>query len=908
MVGSIGGGNGNGNARFPQIVTFDYGSLNAIYSIGAKLGSSQHAEILRNGPLKELLRRVDAGVSPPWEFPEPTPTLDELFNRVFSTGKLIDPKDPLFDRDDVNDEFKSLFALYKGLTRIQELTEFSSTDPRAETYRKLLDKQFKAHRTEIEGFVKGIDFQKITLLSGLRQVSTSSSLQFPASNTVARHFGPSVVSVRTDPVPGVTATDTFDIKVNKADGTTQTVTVNLANVVGALNLDNIVAEINTQLATVTGAATRFAVERYNETQYGTRIDFGSGETVEMTAAAATEAKAVYLSGTAGSGAPGAAFVTKYDGLDAAGPTQVFYRNINSLDGADAANGTTVDSKGNVYVVGTTGGSLDSQINSTDTRDVFLQKYDAAGKLIYTQLLGSAKDASGFAVAVDSSDNVLIAGQAAGPLTSTATGANLDRFVTKFDSTGVELWTYQAGVFADDAALGLTVDSSNNVYLSGITRGEFAGETAGGGGDAFVTRLDSAGALVYNEQFGDGGEEIATSVTVDSSGNVYVVGTDDGDGFLRKYSGTTPTQTYSHNLGTVGAAGGVTGVALDSAGDVIVSGYTTNATLFGTVVNAHSGGTDAFILKIDDQGATAATTYVTYVGTTGEDRGFSVKVDTATDAAYIAGNTSGTFSGQTKVGNQDGFLAKVATAGSVTYARQFGGTFDHTAAGIAFDANGTNVVTRLGLGNGKIPQDKSEAIAVRTSARAEQFFYMSVDGGSKRKITLDNDDTFTSIATQINGLFGAKVSATFKDDTGQRALKIKALDGAKIEIFKGNAGFDALAGLGLKEGALHGDPTDESEAEAASESLFELGILSTLNLLNAKNAEDANIVLNNALRVVREAFRFMTEGPRPPLEDPIGPPPAFLAKQLAGLQAALNKVQAFGTPQFNPRGGLFSLLA
>ena len=312
------------------------------------------------------------------------------------------------------------------------------------------------------------------------------------------------------------------------------------------------------------------------------------------------------------------------------------------------------------------------------------------------MLGSADDASGFAVTVDGSDSVYVAGQTFSLLDSSGFGGGYDAFVTKFDNTGQEEFTRQLAPFADDGAFGLAVDTSDNVFITGFTRGSVGGETHNGGSDAYVTKIDSTGSTVFNVQFGDSGEEVGNAINVDSSGNFLVVGTDDGNGFLRKYdgSGSTASLTYDFDLGSLGTDGSVQGVTLDSAGDVLITGSTSNTALATTVINAHSGGTDAFVFKVDDQTTTAAETYVTYVGTSGTDKGLGITIDTSTDDVYISGSTTGELTGETQTGAQDAFVAKISTAGALTWTHQFGGGFNHAANGIVFDADGTRATSRV----------------------------------------------------------------------------------------------------------------------------------------------------------------------------------------------------------------------
>ena len=678
---------------------------------------------------------------------------------------------------------------------------------------------------------------------------------------------------------------------------TKHVTVDLANVTGTLNLDNIVAEINTQL-TASLIDTAFAVERISETEYGIRINVGTDETVSFSADSSTESSAVYVAGSASAGVTGSGFLVKLDDLAAADPNEVFHEVINTVGAADNAHGVAVDSIGNVYVVGTTAGDLDEQIN-TGGNDVYLTKFDAAGNEIYTRLLGSSADASGFAVAVDSSDNVIITGQVFASLTDTAFGGGYDAFVTKYDSEGQELFTRQVSPFASDGALSLTVDSSDNIILAGFTNGAIdSSQTYGGSGDAFITKLDSSGTLIANRQFGDSGSEVATAVAVNAAGDVFVVGTDDGNGFLRRYNVSDSSLAYSLDLGALGADGGVTGIAVDSNGDLLISGYSTNSALSTTVKNAHSGGVDAFVLSVDDQTTTAVTNFVTYVGTSGTDRGYGVTVDPSDNSFYLTGNTDGTLSGEAKSAEVDAFIAKLDSLGNLAYTHQFGGAFTHTGASIAFDSNGTSVLSRLGLPAGAAPGDSASTVVAETSVRPGQSFSISVDGGENKRITVEDDDSFGFLAFRINSVLGTSGRASFVEDIEGQHLEIKALNGAVIEITPGTKGFDALAGLGLKETLLFGEPADVGEVDAVSSSAFELGFVGDLNVLSRAAAAEVEALLDAALLEIEKAFRFLTGQPADRNPFPTGTVSAQARIEIANFQAALNRLQATSTPIIN----------
>ena len=285
----------------------------------------------------------------------------------------------------------------------------------------------------------------------LKLDTLASTVELPRTSNSVVFFGATTSTVREDPIAGLSGTEKFTVSVTE-NSVTKDVVVDLANVAGALNVDNIVTEINAQL-TAALVDTAFIVERFNETAYGFRMNVGTDETVSFSADASTESSAVYVAGRTGAGDTGSGFLAKIDDLGSADPNESFREVINTVGAADDARGVTVDSLGNLYVVGTTAGNLDGQINSSGN-DVYLTKFDAAGNEIYTRMLDSAADASGFTVAVDSGDNVIVAGQVSGPLTDIAFGGGYDAFVTKFDTQGQETFTRQVSPFASDGALSL----------------------------------------------------------------------------------------------------------------------------------------------------------------------------------------------------------------------------------------------------------------------------------------------------------------------------------------------------------------------------------------------------------------------------------------------------------------------
>jgi hypothetical protein len=880
--------------------TFDYNALANFFTSGAAFGQTTHAEILRNGPLKDIIARDRAGVIAPWQRRQ-APVDPRDLTQFLRSKPAIDLKDPQVDLEGASDDFKNLFALYKGLTLLRDMSETAQTN---RTALIALDRQMQRYTGEVRSFVDGLSFSGIKLLSGLRSDTLSSTVQVPAKTAIDGVFGLTLSeefvggiasTARSDAIAGLTTSDSFTIDVTNSSGT-QSIAISLSGVSGTLNIDNVVDHINSELVAA-GVTTSLQVERLNEFAYAIKVKLGSGETVEFKSPGSSEA-AVYAAGTYGAGTSADGFVTKLDDLASTDPNSAFLETVHT-DAADSANGVAVDSKGNVYVVGGTEGDLDGQ-GEVGAKDAYLSKYDGSGNLLYTVRLGATGTAGGFAVAVDSSDNVIVAGQTTSPLTDTAYGGNTDTFVTKFDSTGKELFTRQASPYADDGALGLTVDSSGNIFVSGVTNSAIAtDQTHLGGRDAFVTKLDNNGNLVYNQQFGGSGDDHATAVTVDNAGNIFVTANVASDAVVRKYAdSSSSTPTFEVNLGALGSDGGITGIARDSDGELYVTGYTTNAGLAGTIdpANTHSGGTDAFVTRITDNGSSATVGFTSYLGSAANDRAYGIAVNSGN--IYVTGQTEGSIGGETQIGTVDGFVAKLEnTTGNLQYVHQFGGGLDYRGTSIAFDSDGTSVLSRLGLVNGTVPVRDADdvTVAMETTARVGQSFYISIDGGARKQITIESTDTMDVLAARISNILGTKGDAKMADNGSTEFLQIQARSGAVLEIGAGPEGFDALAGLGLKPALLIGDPADAEDAEAEKDATFELGIIDGLSLLTKEDAVDATVIFDNAMLELRKAFRFLTEGPPPddPFEGVVGPPPRFLASRIAAFEFALQRLQVVG---------------
>lgn len=143
---------------------------------------------------------------------------------------------------------------------------------------------------------------------------------------------------------------------------------------------------------------------------------------------------------------------------------------------------------------------------------------------------------GIGIATDSLGNIYMAGltastgMASGGFQNTYGGGTSDGLLVKFDTYGNRLWATYYGRGGNDLAYSVAVDATGNVYLAGYTSstigiasGGFQNTYGGGGLDAFLVKFDSDGNRLWATYYGSTGDDYALSVTVDAWGNVYMSG-------------------------------------------------------------------------------------------------------------------------------------------------------------------------------------------------------------------------------------------------------------------------------------------------------------------------------------------------------------------------------------------------
>ena len=859
-----------------SIISFDSTSLLNFYQaqLTQSLSTKTAQQLAANAATPQSATSSD---TLPWRTPAPAQAIEDA--KVLGITNFMDlSKVPILSGSTsdskTEQDNQKLFALYTAVNNLYYLAGMSKRDGTTAGQMQGYDTRFQSGLQQVESYIASASFNDFTLQAASPSPTVTSSAQIPFAQ-----FGYTGSTIVTDAnisnaLPGVSTTDSFTIAVTKG-GVTNNVLIDLSQVSGPLTIDNIVNYVNQQLS-ANGYATRFkrvftegSIADPTKASYGIQINTVSSENVVLSSAAATPS--LYIAGTSGSSTSTPSTPADAQGrlvklTNLSNPQSGFSDTAAPSKGTSTAVSTVVDSNGNVYTLGSTTGSFGSQLNQ-GSQDVYLSKYDSAGNLQWTRMVGSAGSATGYSLALDPTGGVVLAGSTTAQLSSTSvSNGNNDTFVAKYDGTGAQTWETQIQTLNQNQPASVSVDASGNVYVGGQVTGLIgAGATSAGGTDAYVTKLDNTGKVVYQQQFGTSGTDTVGATAVTASGDLLVASVQNGEAYLTKYTGGDATQpaAWQIDLGALQNGGAISGIAV-SGNNVYVSGTTSNAALnaggAATVVGTNSGSDGAFVFNATDNGASATSNYVSYVSSGALDKAGAVTVDSSGNV-YLTGTTTGTFSGQTRTvsGTNNMFVAQLASNGAINWVRQYGGALGQsTGQGVAIDNTGSSVLDALGLPRGTISENQSLSLTAQTTLRVGDSFQMELEGVAPRTftITIGQGETLQSLTTKINAELGSAGTASVNFGANGEGLRIQMNTGQSAKLIAGPKNFDALGRLGISPGTLSdGSSTTSSGSSSSSSSkkAFGLGLIPTLSIATSSGAAAAQAQLRAVLSAIKNIY-------------------------------------------------------
>jgi hypothetical protein len=382
-------------------------------------------------------------------------------------------------------------------------------------------------------------------------------------------------------------------------------------------------------------------------------------------------------------------------------------------------------------------------------NVPIAKLTPNGKLLWVTIIGGSGFDKGYGIAVDSLNNIYVAGQTTSsdfPTTQSAwdrtyNGGNADAFVLKLSANGKNLIysTLLGGSGGDGARGGLALDSDGCAYVVGFTgskdfldEGRIANPQKvnrylGGDFDAFITKVSQDGSsIIYARYLGGSngkGGEVTVGAQVGAQGHAFVnviVRADDAfttpnafdrtfnggraDSYFAKLSPDGKQLLYATYFGGSGDEWAEHRMAVDKSGNAYLVGFTASADF--PTINAYrstiGGSGDGYLLKLDPSGQPI---FSTYLGGSKGDNVLGPALD-ANGNILVAGNsessdfevTPGAYDRKYNGGKQDAFFQIYDPQGRLNYSTFLGGKKGDGARYVTVDASGNPIV----IGSSKSP--------------------------------------------------------------------------------------------------------------------------------------------------------------------------------------------------------------
>jgi hypothetical protein len=441
-------------------------------------------------------------------------------------------------------------------------------------------------------------------------------------------------------------------------------------------------------------------------------------------------------------------------------------------GNEGGSGIAADSSGNVFVAGYyaaaltlfnqgSSGTAGATLPFISGIDCFIAKYSSVGAVLWAARIAGTGTDNGNAIATDPSGNVLVTGQYSAALTlynaNTLGGLSngslplvggADVFIAKYSSAGAVQWAARIAGASGDIGRGIATDPSGNVLITGQYSGVltlYNANTLGGlsngslsstgGNDCFVAKYLPDGTVSWAARITGTSvsADIGNAIATDPSGNVLVTGSytaaltiynantlgglSNGslpfvggtDCFIAKYLPDGTVSWAARIAGTTTSTDIGYGIAADSLGNVLVTGYYSaaltiyNANTLGGLSNGSlpfAGSTDIFVAKYSSAGAVL---WAARIAGGLDDIGYGIAADSlgnvlvtgfysAALTFYNKGSAGSADITLANAGANDCFIAKYLPDGTLSWATRIAGTLSDNGYGITTDPSGNVFVT------------------------------------------------------------------------------------------------------------------------------------------------------------------------------------------------------------------------
>lgn len=542
-------------------------------------------------------------------------------------------------------------------------------------------------------------------------------------------------------------------------------------------------------------------------------------------------------------------------LTSAGSYDVFVLKLNAsgdfvwakkMGGAlhDHCYGLALDDSANIYTTGSfkanadfnpTGGSF--TMTSAGDNDIFVSKLNSSGVFVWAKQFGGSFSDQGNSITTDALGNVYFTGQFSdtadfnpgSSVFNLSSSGYFDIFISKLDLSGNMIWAKQIGGPNLETSNSIVVDGLSNVYVTGTYYGTADFDpganvfnlTPGSLSDIFVSKLNAAGNMVWAKSVGGGGYDFGYSIAVNSSSNVFYIGSfsnqadfDPGVGIFQldnpAYENWPVFSRLDDNGNLVWASSpGIFSTVtarnfmINSSGEFVSTGHFMGTVDFDPgngVFNLTSSSPyerDIFVTKTDSLGNLL---WVSKFSGTMDKNASDMKLD-ASGNIYVCGYFSGTvdfdpgpgiFNLTAASSSDDIFILKLDNTGQLSWVKRIGGTLMEEAYSLALDAVGNIYVT--GYFSSTVDFDPGPGVSNLISAGGRDAFIVKFDNSGNlvwaKQTESAQSESAQSIKLDVFGniYFVGSFSSTLDLDPGPGIFNLTSTGNTDVFISKwDNAG-------------------------------------------------------------------------------------------------------------------------
>ncbi|WP_010545176.1 hypothetical protein [Sphingomonas elodea] len=586
-----------------------------------------------------------APTTPPWRATTTSTSATSQLNAILAARTLLTPETEDSDGNALPADVRTTFTAYKTLDKLRVLAEAATNTTTSDAQRGQYQKIFAKGLSDLQNYLVNAPNDKVDLAFGKPSTTVTSSQLKSASQFETR--GTPLVAKGDDPLPGLTGNEQFQVTLTRP-GLTQSFTIDLAQGPQPPTLKSVTDALNAQISSQLV---------YND-DGSVRTDAKGNPVTRWLARFQPEFAngkwSMKLTTADGleqvsldqvNARDALVVATGQTALDAPTATQVFRLNDPAGTGSRTALGT-------IQALDRFATAQNVAANKTTTVTTTTVDIDGKVKTNKTTTSNVYANTDSAAVVTDAQGFSYVVGTTKGDLGANLSDGDNNLFLTKMDSAGKVVWQRNLGAAGAATGAAVSIAPDGGVVVAGTVTGNFNGITADG--DMVVAKYAANGDEQFSTVVSSIGTDTAQAMTVGADGSVFVAGRaankDGGDAMVTRIDASG--RVAERRRIDSGGSDTITGLAIDNDGNLLALA-TRNGTASVMKMQASALTNDLGSISLG-----VADARVIAVAADG-----SIAVGGATDAAIPGAQVNGTS------GGRDGFVTRIDaafTGASTTY--------------------------------------------------------------------------------------------------------------------------------------------------------------------------------------------------------------------------------------------------